>query len=87
MISLTLYKSSSGWRVKRELRLRAKRTGEERALFIEDYSLPEFQAILEACQTMMSGTSVEESDWRLALALRALTIINLLIDELRGASM
>lgn len=85
-ISLTPYKSGSDWRVKRELRLKAKRAGEEKTLFIEDYSLPEFQAILEACQAMMSEINVEESDWRLALALRALTIINLLVSELRGVS-
>lgn len=86
LISLTLYKSNGGWRVKRELKLRAKRTSGERTLFVEDYSLPEFQAILEACQALISGISVDEGDRHLALALRALTIINSLIDDLRGVS-
>ncbi|MEM4652882.1 MAG: hypothetical protein QW535_02120 [Candidatus Nezhaarchaeales archaeon] len=84
MVSLTLYKSNNGWRVKRELRLRAKRAEEEKTLFIEDYSLPEFQAILEACQAMISEVNVGEDDRCLALALRASAIINLLTQELRG---
>lgn len=86
LITLTLYRSGSGWRVKRELKLRVKRAEEERTLFIEDYSLPEFQAILEACQALLSGIEVDEEDQRLVLALRALTNINLLINELGGTS-
>ncbi|MEM4576390.1 MAG: hypothetical protein QW701_02865 [Candidatus Nezhaarchaeales archaeon] len=66
--------------------MRAKRAKEERVLFIEEYSLLEFQAILEACQAMISEISIEEVDRRLALALRALTAINLLIGDLRGVS-
>ncbi|MEM2214750.1 MAG: hypothetical protein QXD66_04380 [Candidatus Nezhaarchaeales archaeon] len=85
-VSLTLYKSSSGWRVKRELRLKIKRAEDERTLFIEDYSLPEFQAILEAFQSMTSEIDVDESARRLTLALRASTIINLLVQELGGVS-
>ena len=85
LVSFTLYRAESGWRVKREIKLRPKRSQEERTLFVEDYSLPEFQAISESCQALASEVQ-EEGELRLALALKALAAISLLVKELGGGS-
>jgi len=53
-------------------------------LFIEDYGLSEFQAIIESCQAMISSLDIEREEACLNLALRASTIIDLLIHELGG---
>jgi hypothetical protein len=37
LVSFTLYRAESGWRVKREIKLRPKRSQEERTLFVEEY--------------------------------------------------
>jgi len=86
LVSITLYRSEGGWRVKREVKLRPKRSREERTLFVEDYSLPEFQAISESCQALTSELQQGEEEFRLALALKALTAMKLLVKELGGGS-
>jgi hypothetical protein len=86
VVSFTLYRADGGWRVKREIKLRPKRSQEERILFVEDYSLPEFQAISESCQALASEVQQGEEEFRLALALKALAAINLLVKELGGGS-
>jgi len=86
LVSFTLYRAEKGWRVKREIRLRPKRSREERTLFVEDYSLPEFQAISESCQALVSEVQQGEEESRLTLALKALAAINLLVKELGGGS-
>jgi len=84
--SLTFYMANGHWRVKREIRLKPKRSDEERVLFIEDYSLPEYQSILELCQSTIASLNVEREEACLSLALRASTIMNALISELRCIS-
>jgi len=84
LVSFTLYRSEGGWRVKREIRLKTKRSQEERTLFVEDYSLPEFQAISESCQALASQIQQGDDEFRLALALKALAAIKLLVKELEG---
>lgn len=86
VVSFTIYRAESGWRVKREIKLRPKKTQEERILFVEDYSLPEFQAISESCQALASEVQQGDDDFRLALALKALAAISLLVKELGGGS-
>ncbi|MHC1601048.1 MAG: hypothetical protein ACXQTI_10465 [Candidatus Nezhaarchaeales archaeon] len=82
--SLTLYMSNGHWRVKREIKLRPKRSNDERTIFVEDYGLPEFQAIMESCQAMISSLNIEREEACLNFALRASAIMDLLISELRG---
>ncbi len=84
LVTLTLYRAERGWRVKREIKLRPKRSQEERTLFAEDYSLPEFQAISESCQALVSEVKQGEEESRLALALKALATIRLLVEQLGG---
>ena len=86
LVSFTLYRAEGGWRVKREIRLRPKRSQEERTIFVEDYSLPEFQAISESCQALTSQVQQGDDEFRLTLALKALAAINLLVKELGGGS-
>ncbi|RLF11812.1 MAG: hypothetical protein DRJ62_03190 [Thermoprotei archaeon] len=81
--TLTFYGGSGSWRVKRIIKLRPKRSMEERVLFTEDYSLPEFQCLLESCYSIISSLAVDEREACLSLALRASSLVSQLVAELR----